>query len=320
MPSLQNTVSLLDRESATGAGPPVGDTRKEDTLFAPHSQICRVQREALVLLAGGRAILMQLAHPLVAAGVADYSNFQSDPLQRLFRTLFFMHTVVFDERGRPRILDHFHRLHARIRGRLTERIGPYPEGTPYAGDDPALKLWVHATFIDSSLEIYERFVTPLSPDERMQYYADTLQLGKLMEIPGTILPPTLQDFRSYMEGMIDGDDLVVSTLARRLAAGVLYPEVGFVPRMSARLLRLVTAGTLPEQLREAFQLPWSRRHEMLLDVLSRMTRRLRPHVGPWIWKTPLLGGGLARLLLWGTSSSPSGTERPDNTCPYSDHE
>ena len=41
----------------------------------------------LLLGAGPRALLLQIAHPLVAAGVADHSDFRSDPWRRLDGTL-----------------------------------------------------------------------------------------------------------------------------------------------------------------------------------------------------------------------------------------
>ena len=37
------------------------------------------------MLGGGRALLMQVAHPLVAAGVAEHSGYREDPWKRLER-------------------------------------------------------------------------------------------------------------------------------------------------------------------------------------------------------------------------------------------
>lgn len=274
-------------------------------LFPPESLICRVNAEALVLLGGGRSILLQLAHPLVAAGVADYSNFQSDPLARLFRTLLFMHTIVFDDRRREQALVRFNTIHDHIQGRLQQDAGPFPEGTPYSGHDPELKLWVHATFVDTSRRLYEQFVQPLTPDERRSYYADTLVLAELMDIPKGILPQTANEFQSYMQSMIESDTLSVTDRSRQLAMDVLYPDVGLIPSASASLLRLVTAGLLPERLRTAYGLMWGWRQHLFLNGLSALTRSVRPFVPPWVWQNPLLGGGLSRYLLWETTGSPS---------------
>src|SRR5262245_36998693 len=42
----------------------------------PDTVTWKVNREVVVIAGWGRAILLQLAHPLVAAGVADHSSFR----------------------------------------------------------------------------------------------------------------------------------------------------------------------------------------------------------------------------------------------------
>lgn len=276
---------------------PCRANEEADSLFPSQSMIRRVNGEALVLLGGGRSILLQLAHPLIAAGVAGYSDFQSDPLARLFRTLSFMNAMLYDRDRRQGALQRFHHMHAHIRGRLPHAAGRYPVGTPYAGDDPNLKLWVHATFVETCLKSYEQFVRPLAPDECRRYYADSLKLAALLEVPHDVLPQTLEEFRTYMAAMRASDRLAVTPTARRLAEGVLYPDVGIVPAASAALLRLTTAGMLPEPLRAAYGLKWGRRQQLLLNSLSGTTRRLRPWAPRWVWQSPLLAGSLPRMLL-----------------------
>ena len=87
--------------------------------------------------------------------------------------------------------------------------------------------------------------------------------------------------------------------AKRLAHAVLYPKVGFFPTLSAGLLRIVTAGLLPERFRAAYGLEWGRRKQLLLDGMSRSTGLLRPFAPSWIWQNPLLDGKLTSYLLWG---------------------
>jgi len=272
--------------------------------FPPDSVIGRVDREALVLLGGGCSILLQLAHPFVAAGVDEHSNFQSEILDRLYRTLLFMHNlIVADRRAVQQSVRRFHAMHERVRGRLPHAAGRFPAGTPYSGRDPQTKLWVHATFVDTGLRVYEQFVPPLTPEERRRYYADTQLLGQVMGIPADILPQTLDEFQAYMDDMLTGDTLAVTDTARRLARAVLYPEVGILPTLSAGLLRFVTAGILPAPMRRAYGLPWGQRQQFLLNGLTRSTRGLRPLVPAWVWQHPLLGGRLTRVVLWGMRSS-----------------
>jgi uncharacterized protein (DUF2236 family) len=267
--------------------------------FAPGSAIRLVSQEALGLLGGGRAVLLQLAHPLVAAGVLQHSDFQTDPLSRLLETLELMHTLIFGDRPTAQsALNRFYAIHASVQGRLPQEAGGYPAGSPYKASDPHLKLWVAATLIDTSLITYERFVAGLSPAERESFYQESIKLARLLKIPPRVMPPTLSAFREYMAAMLDGDALQVDELAKRLAQAVLHPrDVGMIPAASAGLLRFVTAGLLPVRYREAYGLSWGHRQQVILDGLSLMTRALRPWAPAWVWQSPMLGGGLARFLL-----------------------
>lgn len=275
-------------------------SRDQAGYFDPGSMIRQVDSEAVVLLGGGRAILLQLAHPFVAAGVDDYSNFEAEILDRLYRTILFKHNLVFMDRATAqRTLRHFHAMHKRIRGRLRHRAGNFPPDTIYSGSDPHAKLWVHATFIDTCLKVYERFIQPLDQDERRRYYSDTLVLARLMKIPDVILPQTLFEFRQYMDQMLSGEKLAVTETARRLADAVLHPKVGFIPTISAGLLRFVTAGLLDERFRREYGLSWGKKRQRILDGFSGSTRFLRPLVPSWVWQTPLRNGKLTHFLLWG---------------------
>lgn len=281
-----------------------GFPKEKDCYFQPKSMIRKIDQEAVILLGGGRAILLQLAHPFVAAGVDDYSNFESEILKRLYRTLLFKHNLVFMDRDKAqKALQHFHAMHKRIRGRLRHRAGRFPANTPYSGTDPHAKLWVHATFVDTCLKTYERFIKPLSLEERQKYYSDTLVLARLMKIPEEILPQTLDEFQEYMKEMFSGDSLAITDTTRRLAHAVLYPNVGFFPSLSARLLRFVTAGLLPERFRREFGLKWGKKQQFFLNCLTRSTRSLRPFTPSWVWQTPLLEGKLTYFLLWGSKKS-----------------
>src|SRR5690349_9256983 len=139
--------------------------RPEFGVFGPDSVTWRVDREIVVLLGSGtRALLMQVAHPKVAAAVVDHSRYRSDPLGRLRDTLDAIYGFAFADSARAnQIIEHIHALHLRVRGHT-------PDGAPYSALDPHLLLWVYATLIDSSLLAYDTFVGPLTPAERDAYY------------------------------------------------------------------------------------------------------------------------------------------------------
>src|SRR5438477_3387872 len=96
-------------------------------LFPRHAIIRQVNGEGVLLLGGGRALLMQLAHPSVAAGVGDHSDFRADPFTRLRRTLEASYTMVFGTEEEAR------RVAAGIRAVHDRVVGP-----GYSANDPEL--------------------------------------------------------------------------------------------------------------------------------------------------------------------------------------
>jgi uncharacterized protein (DUF2236 family) len=268
-------------------------------FFKPDSMLRRISQEGVILLGGGYAVLLQLAHPFVAAGVDDYSNFQSEILQRLYRTGLFMQNLVFlDRENALKSIQHFKTMHQRIRGRLRHRAGNFSHDTVYSGDDAQAKLWVHATLVDAALKVYEKFVKQLNTEERRHYYSDSLIMAHLLEIPEEILPKSLEEFNRYTDNMFLGDTLAVTKTTKRLGHAVLYPDVGFFPSRSAELLRFVTAGLLPERIRWGYGLKWSRKRQYLLDAFSSSIRFLRPVAPAWLWQSPFQNGKFTRYLLW----------------------
>ena len=245
-------------------------------------------------------MLLQLAHPFVAAGVDDHSTFQSDILRRLFRTVYFVHSMVFDDlEGVRQSVAHFDAAHARIRGKLGNRAGNLDPETVYTGHDPHAKLWVFATLTDAGLRTYEHLVRRLTPDQRQRYYRESLVQARLLGIPDEILPQSMDAFNNYMRDMLTGNTLAVTDTAYRLGQAVLYPEVGPLPKFSAWFLRLVTAALLPERFRKAYGLKWGRGQKLLFGILCRTMRVLRPLAPAWIWQSPLRRGKLPRFMIWG---------------------
>jgi uncharacterized protein (DUF2236 family) len=246
-------------------------------LFTPASVTWRVHREAAVLLGGGRALLLQVAHPLVAAGVGAHSRFRSAPLERLRRTLDLMLTLVFaDAAGTLRAVGEIERVHARVHGVLAADVGPFPSGTPYDANDPRLLFWVHATLVDSALGVYQRFVRPLSPAARVAYYDESKRGARLLGIPERLIPRTLGAFDSYMRRMIASDVLTVGPVGRDVAASILRPPVPFGLGVAFRAVNFVTVGLLPPALRDRFGLAWSPRREQALRMLATLTRVTLP--------------------------------------------
>src|SRR3977135_156574 len=136
-------------------------------LFREDAITRRVNRENILLLGGGRALLMQLAHPKVAAGVDEHSDFRTHPIRRLRRTVLMTMAIVFGERETALAAARaVNQTHARVRGQ------------EYRALDPDLLVWVHAALVDSALVTYQAFVQRLTATEREDFYQESKLLGE----------------------------------------------------------------------------------------------------------------------------------------------
>lgn len=261
-----------DAELLALAGVP-GPVDAERPLFGEDSWIRRVADEPVLLFGGGRALLLEIAHPLVAAGVAEHSSFRTDPFGRLRRTLDTLHAIVFGSRADAiRAARSVERAHVRVRGRLAVGTARFPEGTPYDGRDPDLVRWVWATLVDTAWVVYERFVAPLEPDAREAFYADHRVVGRLFGVPPERVPPDWAAFRTWFDATLESDVLEVTAIAREIGRAVFEPTAG-TPQ--GRLARSITAALLPERLRRPFGLPWDESRAARIDALVESVRRLR---------------------------------------------
>jgi uncharacterized protein (DUF2236 family) len=229
----------------------------------------RIHRERVLLVGGQRALVLQLAHPMVAAGVADHSDFPRKALERLRRTLDLTLATVF---GTPEEMD---AAVASIR-RVHERVSGSRAGRPYRATDPRLLLWVNATLIDTTLAVYERFVRPLSEEERRRYYEEAKPFGPLYGIPDELAPPDLEAFDQYQREMLEGDELQPTAEGRRLVAAVLRPPLPLWWRGPTEVVRLVTLALLPERIRELFGLRAGRATRLALAASAAGSRLVLP--------------------------------------------
>jgi uncharacterized protein (DUF2236 family) len=229
-------------------------------LFGPASVTWRVNREWALLLGGGRALLLQVAHPLVAAGVEQHSSYREDPWGRLYRTLDLTTRIVF---GSTRVAEEAARKLWRVHGHVH---GIAPGGRPYDARDPELLMWVHATLLDTALLVYQRYVARLTIAELCAYYEEQKLLGERYGIPRERMPASYGEFNDYFASMVEGETLQASHTLRTVADMTLR----FGP------LDLVTIGLLPARVRELLGLDWGPRRERLLGASQRATRSLLP--------------------------------------------
>lgn len=272
---MRNPLAALD--ARLGIPPPVPGAPGDPGLFGPGSMVWTVGRERVLLLAGPAALLMQLAHPLVAAAVTRHSDFRSDPIRRLRGTLQAVLAIGYGDRTQAEAAAASVRsLHARVSGSLPVTVGPFAAGTPYQASDPALALWVHATLVTTALEAFARFVRPLARADMERYWEESKRFAALFGVTRSVLPDSYDDFESYRRtaeaSLVVGDD------ARMLAFRVLRPPLPRALRPGAFLVPLFTAGLLPPTLRRDYGLPWDRRRRRAFAAWAGVVRAT---VGLW---------------------------------------
>jgi uncharacterized protein (DUF2236 family) len=247
-----------------------------DGYFAPESVIRRLGNSPLVpMLGGGPAVLLQVAHPLVAAGVVYHSDYHEDLWRRLLRTLQALYLITYGSKEEAeRAGAAVQAVHARVRGTTREQLGCFPVGTRYDASDPDLMLWVHATLVEGSLAAYGRFVERLTADEEEAYYGEMALVAELFGLPRAAIPPTLADFRDYLGGQLAGPEICVTAPAREVASIVLEAPMPAPLRPLVPVHRLATAALLPARIREEYGLGWSRAHAIRLAVAAPSLRVL----------------------------------------------
>jgi uncharacterized protein (DUF2236 family) len=174
--------------------------------LGPGAVSWRLHREVALLAGWGRAILLQLAHPLVAQGVAEHSAFLREPhghVRRLRRTLESMLALTFgsDDEAR-RAAARINAIHDRVHGQIAARQGAHPAGATYSAHDPDLLVWVHATLLDSFLLTFQLFVADLTESECDRYCAESSRIEPLLGIPADHLPRSHEALQRYLASML----------------------------------------------------------------------------------------------------------------------
>ena len=237
----------------------------------PGSITWKINREMIVVVGWGRAILLLLAHPAVAAAVHDHSGFRTSLLSRLRRlrsTVRAMLALAFgDSEQMIAAAAGINTIHDRINGRVRDGTGD-----TYSAHDPELLRWVHATLIDSILLAYERLVGPLTIPERDRYCAEAAIMEPLLGMPEGWLPHDSAQLGAYMREMLAGASIEVTSTSRALARAVLFPPRWHAVWPVFRAMQILTIGSLPQPLRHAYGFGW---HARDARALARWTAALR---------------------------------------------
>ncbi len=285
------TIEILERRleavRAAAAGPAAG-------IFGPASVTWRVDREAITFLGAGRALLLQLAHPWVAAAIAEHSRAGADPIGRFHRTFDVVFTMVFGSLDQALAASRrLHRRHQAITGTMPADIGPFAKGSPYRANDIAALRWVFATLVDGAVQAHDMVLPALSRDERERYYAESKLFAGLFGLAPDDLPADWPGFAAYNEATWRSDILTVSPAARAIARDLLSGAGTLLH--APRWYRALTAALLPPRLRAPFDLPFGDRERRTADRALGAIRRLYPLLPPRLRYVAPYHEAMARL-------------------------
>lgn len=269
-----NAIAGRHDDPAIFGGPP-GDPG----LLGPGSMSWELHGDvASMAVAGPAAIVMEIMHPSVMAGVNDLSSYREQPFKRARTTAGYVIATTFASTAMAESEI------ARVR-RMHERVtGTRPDGTPYRAMDPELIGWVHTCIPWAIMAAFERYHRPLSPAERDRYLAEQADIGR--RAGATDIPETAGDLAEYVEAM--RPTLAITEQTRTFFRFLMDAPFGpKLPAPIARRLKLLAVqgsmGVLPDWTAEltGFR-PGSAAERAVADA----NLRVNAHALRWAFGTP----------------------------------
>jgi len=210
--------------------------------FGRHSIVRAVVAEPVTALLVQRALVMEVAHPKVAAAVAHHSQFQRRPLSRAWVTADAALRLVFgDERVARAAARQIYAIHDHIDGELDD-------GGNYTAHDASLLVWVWATLVDTAETAFTRWVRPFDGGEADAYYGEMRSFARFLGIPDALLPADRAAFSDYLDEVLGSELLGTTEEARALARQVLWFEHRVVVSPLVRLERVLALATLDDRV------------------------------------------------------------------------
>jgi len=224
-------------------------------ILGPDSLAWRLGGDLAVFIGGGRAALLQLAHPMVAHAIDHHSKTRTDVVGRFQRTFKNVFAMVFGELDAAlHAARRVYAVHNRITGEITHGSPRLPAGTRYHANDADALRWVHATLVDTTICVRERLDGTLPLATKDRYIAELNRFAALFGIPKSLLANTWTEHADYMREMIDGDILAVSPPAREMGQFLFGRGLPTDQPSLGRVGEAVSAILLPPHLARAFGL------------------------------------------------------------------
>jgi uncharacterized protein (DUF2236 family) len=251
---------------------------RDTGILAADSVARRLNRESFLLLCGAAALLMQVAHPLVAAGVDQHSDFRRSPLRRLVRTVDTTLAVVYGERATAEsALKQIGRSHAPVRGQAAD-------GRAYRARDPRLLLWVQTTLVLTSIRWFEAVMGRLTDADRNAYWNEAKIFAGALGVPEHLFPETYADLERYEAEMLRAE-VIPDPTAIAVARDVVRP-FGWLPEFLYWPTDAMSAALLPATLRDAFGTPFGVPQRLFYRAVIVAIRALRTLLPDWLTVVP----------------------------------
>lgn len=251
--------------------------RSQDTdpfLFTAESEMWRINRERCGLIYGPAAAILQVAHPRIAQGVHDHSNFQTDTIGRLRRTLKGTNRIAF---GRVSEAEEMKTRLAAVHGKVRGAVSPGIKGPhAYSAFEPDLLFWVLATLINAAVSGFEFIYGKLPVARKEAFYRDMCRFGSFFGADESLSPKGWRAFDAYYDGMVEGDLLGNHSMCRELARAVIYPQDFGATRLLGSGMDFLPIETLPPKVRDRLGL----RSTISSRFRMRLTRSVLPKVFP----------------------------------------
>lgn len=238
--------------------------------FSMDSEMWRINHQKCGLFFGPAAAILQIAHPRIAQGVADHSQFESDSLGRLQRTLLSTNRIAFGSLEEAREMkQRLAKVHASVRGEVSESMaGP----NHYSAFEPELLLWVTATMIEAALQGYEMVSGELPAKRKEQFYQEMLEFGTYFGLAGDAGPASYMEFKHYYDDMLNGELLGSHPLCSQLAQAIALPQDSAWAKLLGRRLYFLAVEGLPSPVREKLGFRSSRYTRSSMWALRRSVR------------------------------------------------
>ncbi|MDQ8036046.1 MAG: oxygenase MpaB family protein [Pedobacter sp.] len=225
-------------------------------LFGPDSMMWKINRYlAPGGFGAGQALLLQISHPWVTAGIDEHSVVRDKPLERGRNTFRYILTMIYGTRDQAlEAARDVRRIHVKVQGHLRAKAGAFSEGSEYRANEEAAMIWVHATLWETQMKMYEEAVGKVSDVDKEQYYQETKLFAYLFGIREEALPAHWLDFVAYCDKIRNSDTLVVTPASKQLADYLFgVHSVGGVflwPLMQLQIT--MTKANLPERLNKGY--------------------------------------------------------------------